>query len=118
MEKRVLYIVLILVAAAIGVAIYLEKDAIAAAVGGNSTSSSGSSGGSSSGSGTGSGSSGCTYPVDTTSSPACILQAMKDSGYYGQLNSTQQGSATNDPSTWLHGHPYLYTVYPEYFTQA
>ena len=110
MEKRILYIVLIVVAAAIGVAIYLEKDAISAAVGGSSS-------GSSSGS-SGSSSSGCTYPVDSTSSSACILQAFKDSSYWGQLDSAQQASASSDPSTWLIGHPYLYTVYPEYFVQA
>ncbi len=108
MEKRVLYIVLILVAAAIGVAIYLEKDAIAATVGGSSSGSSGS------GSTTG----GCTYPVDSSSPSACILQAFKDSGYFGQLTSSQQASASNDPSTWLLNHPYLVSVYPEYFTQA
>ncbi len=109
MEKKVLYIVLILVAAAIGVAIYLEKDAIAATIGGSSSSGSSGSGGSSSG---------CTYPVDTASSSACITQAFKDSGYWGQLTSAQQAAASNDPSTWLQGHPYLVSVYPEYFTQA
>ena len=111
MEKKVLYVVLILVAAAVAVAIYLEKDAIAAAVGGSSSGSSGSSG-------SGGSSGACAYPVDSTSSTACLMQAFKDSGYWGQLNSTQQASASSDPSTWLQAHPYLYTVFPEYFTLA
>jgi len=121
MEKRVLYLVLILVAAAIGVAIYLEKGAIAAAIkGSSSTSGDGGVGGTTSttGGGATTTTASCTYPVDMTSNKSCILQAFKDSGYWGQLNSTQQANASNDPSSWLHGHPYLYTVYPEYFTQA
>ena len=110
MEKRILYAILLLIAAAAAVAIYLQRDAILAATGGSS---SGSGSGSSS-----SGAGGCSYPVDSGASGACILQGFKDSGYYGALDPQQQAEASNDPSTWLLAHPYLYTVYPDYFAQA
>lgn len=115
MEKRILYAILLLIAAAAAVAIYLQRDAILAATAGSSSSDG--SGSSSSGSSS-SGAGGCSYPVDSGASGACILQGFKDSGYYGALDPQQQAEASNDPSTWLLAHPYLYTVYPEYFAQA
>jgi hypothetical protein len=47
-------------------------------------------------------------PVTVNSSPADILDAFKASGYWAQLNGTQQQEAEKDPIAWLRGHPYLY----------
>ena len=59
----------------------------------------------------------CTFPVCPSSSSQCILEAFKESGYFQQLNYQQQQAAQSNPLGWLSSHPYLYGVYPAYFTQ-
>ncbi len=59
----------------------------------------------------------CSFPVTLESPPNCILQAFKQSGYYSMLTPDQQSAASQDPAGWLSSHPYLFTVYPNYFSQ-
>ena len=59
----------------------------------------------------------CTFPVCPSSPSQCILEAFKESGYFQQLNYQQQQAAQSNPSGWLSSHPYLYGMYPAYFTQ-
>jgi len=60
----------------------------------------------------------CTFPVCPSSPPECILEAFMQSGYFYQLNPQQQQAARSNPAGWLQGHPYLYSAYPQYFSQT
>jgi hypothetical protein len=82
----------------------------------------------------------CTFPVSLNSSPGCIITAMEKSGYiqaqkqwwidqtgdletvgdfYGGMTGTQYiANIYKDPVTDLRSHPYVYSMYPQWFKQV
>jgi hypothetical protein len=54
-------------------------------------------------------------PVTVKSGATEILEAFKQSPYWGQLTSAQQKQAAENPAAWLEGHPYLFSWYPSFF---
>lgn len=58
------------------------------------------------------------YPVTTKSTEQDIYNAMVDSGYIAAAGANNPEFATNDPLSQLQSHPYLYTAYPNFFSQT
>ncbi len=56
--------------------------------------------------------------VTVNSPPDRIIENFINCGYFLNLTDDQQKKARHDPVEWLHGHPYLFAQYPQFFMDA